>query len=388
MSVDKINALASATMTRMMDNLCPPRLAQLFMCRVSNQKQRGGGFKWVKEILIEKERYFAVIEVMDQKKVKNMLVNNYTKDDSYVLLDKLIEHILEEISNGIKNYYVSGGNITYKSEVDCDIACKSIINSFCKENHIGNHPLITQISEKYYEGKECTGKILICQHPDTTGRKGAMLSDPLEFDKSNIKKIRKLLEATGADSYLLIDSSSQMVIGIGEVDPKDFFIIEFQGFLHWQIRFNDKIVFRYALNKYNLFDMVDSIDANVEKKYLGIIEKIVSNRHGAILIIADGIQGEAKRLCNLDRGYQIKGFSAFAHEDLIEMATRMDGAVLLDNRGRCYAMGVILDGIAAAGSVGHGSRHNSTKSYVMWKREEFPTMKAIVVSEDGPVTTY
>lgn len=63
--------------------------------------------------------------------------------------------------------------------------------------------------------------------------------------------------------------------------------------------------------------------------------------------------------------------------------TRIDGAIIVDLSGRCYAIGAILDGSAvpAKQDSARGSRYNSALRYVSSRKRTL----AIVTSEDGGV---
>ncbi|HOX40391.1 MAG TPA: DNA integrity scanning protein DisA nucleotide-binding domain protein [Candidatus Brocadiia bacterium] len=64
----------------------------------------------------------------------------------------------------------------------------------------------------------------------------------------------------------------------------------------------------------------------------------------------------------------------------------VDGAVILDFGGRCYAIGAILDGMATKnGNPARGARYNSALRYVEMKKQQGKDCIAVVVSEDGTV---
>ena len=63
----------------------------------------------------------------------------------------------------------------------------------------------------------------------------------------------------------------------------------------------------------------------------------------------------------------------------------IDGGVLVDENGVCFANGVILDGIVGyRGNSARGSRYNSAITYQEFFEFKKPTM-VIVISEDGMV---
>jgi DNA integrity scanning protein DisA with diadenylate cyclase activity len=65
------------------------------------------------------------------------------------------------------------------------------------------------------------------------------------------------------------------------------------------------------------------------------------------------------------------------------MITAIDGAVLIDPTTTCYAIGVILDGLASnKGTPSRGARYNSAIRYV--ETCKYPCL-AIIVSEDGSI---
>lgn len=69
--------------------------------------------------------------------------------------------------------------------------------------------------------------------------------------------------------------------------------------------------------------------------------------------------------------------------EVLQMATEIDGAILLDTDGVCHAIGVILDGQASRfGTSARGARFNSAVRYVDTAEE--PCI-AVVISEDGAV---
>lgn len=129
-----------------------------------------------------------------------------------------------------------------------------------------------------------------------------------------------------------------------------------------------------------------------------------SCRHGAVLIFSDPdfIRSEALRLAKrgkcgiileppvnlIDNGKIIPSFYRF---------TDIDGALLIDFAGICYACGVILDGIRIeSGNAARGARFNSTKAYVESRnkinindmRESNSPIIGIVKSEDGMLDIF
>lgn len=68
--------------------------------------------------------------------------------------------------------------------------------------------------------------------------------------------------------------------------------------------------------------------------------------------------------------------------------TAIDGALLADLSGKCYAIGVIFDGeVKKLGKVERGARYNSVANYVYIKKCEEPDSQifGVIVSEDKSV---
>jgi DisA bacterial checkpoint controller nucleotide-binding len=69
--------------------------------------------------------------------------------------------------------------------------------------------------------------------------------------------------------------------------------------------------------------------------------------------------------------------------DLVRRLSSIDGAILIDPKGICQAIGVILDGMATSeGDPSRGARYNSAIRYIA--STQSPTI-CLVVSEDGHV---
>jgi hypothetical protein len=100
--------------------------------------------------------------------------------------------------------------------------------------------------------------------------------------------------------------------------------------------------------------------------------------HGALIIIHPGAADESQRLANQSTLIEPKVLSP----DDMPSLTSIDGAVLLDPMGTCFAIGVILDGLAVpAGDPSRGARFNSCIRYI----ESQPPCLGVIISEDGDI---
>ncbi|RYD68878.1 MAG: hypothetical protein EOP53_28110, partial [Sphingobacteriales bacterium] len=106
---------------------------------------------------------------------------------------------------------------------------------------------------------------------------------------------------------------------------------------------------------------------------------VMYQQKGTILVISEGAEEEAERLSK--QAFKIKPFKI--NPNMLRLVTNIDGAVLLSPDGCCYAIGVILDGLASErGEPSRGSRFNSALRYS--ESNPFKCL-AVVVSEDGIV---
>jgi DNA integrity scanning protein DisA with diadenylate cyclase activity len=113
------------------------------------------------------------------------------------------------------------------------------------------------------------------------------------------------------------------------------------------------------------------------------ILQATKQKHGTMIVISDHACEEAQRLQN--QCTAIKPISL--QPKRVALLTAIDGAVLIDCRGRCYAIGVILDGLSSdLGDPSRGARYNSAVRYIETAtRNHNRKCLAIVVSVDGLV---
>lgn len=126
-----------------------------------------------------------------------------------------------------------------------------------------------------------------------------------------------------------------------------------------------------------------------------IVEATSKCEHGALLIFSSRYTArrESLRLAHRNsRGMQTKEPILFSDQNKLKkefyQLTSIDGALILDFDGNCYAYGVILDGVAKGkGDSGRGARYNSAVTYIKNKSscKLRRKMFAVVCSEDGMV---
>ena len=273
--------------------------------------------------------------------------------------------------------------------------CDCFANTFgCESNLFDN---LCRVAASLYEGSPALGTIVIAKksHPKLVKR----LEFSIPVDMSNTRGVRKLLELTRSKRYALHTNSNQVwgLIDSAKTeyrnDKEDLYEIRFTGTQRWECRHNGLILAHIENRipklpgqsieakkvKAELRRYFRSIDEEVVASYVKLVEACARQEHGALLVISTQAEAEAARLAN-----QSTPIAPIRVDDsLFESISSIDGAVLLDTFGNCWAIGVILDGMACdGGNPARGSRYNSAIRYTSMKSRE---CVAFIVSEDGGV---
>ncbi|MBM7696962.1 DNA integrity scanning protein DisA nucleotide-binding domain protein [Salimicrobium jeotgali] len=275
---------------------------------------------------------------------------------------------------------------------------ETFLNSFALKFH-GEHfnlfELINLISSQYYEGAESSGRIIISQNEHPAVNVTLKFIDPINL--SNHKAIRKLLEMT-SDSISLLANGNE-AYGMGYVADYDFkeedlFIIEFKGHFKWELKHLEEILMiveyfqpklpRERIGKELFSDHLIRIFSSIKHDDINtvwdIIQAATEQKHGTMVVISNKAAEEADRLNSQCINVEPINFSS----DIMRLVTAIDGAVLLDPKGKCHALGVILDGLATdKGDSARGARLNSAIRYLDTRDND--ECLIVVVSEDGHI---
>lgn len=224
------------------------------------------------------------------------------------------------------------------------------------------------------------------------------------------------------------------------IDNSYSFVIQFKGYGDWEIWDENEqlLVFEKDTPYYSgssmdkgienefkeMVTIADEEEGKIIQPILRIVEEIRTQEHGTGIIffppppkkqddksadtskeqneekkneteISNNPEKEAERLCtDCHRGFRLKEKVNLSvgleqeksgkkektlNQKLLKGLTSIDGVLLADYAGNCYAFGVILDGKASKhGSPAKGARHNSLLAYI----EEREGCIAVVVSED------
>jgi len=255
---------------------------------------------------------------------------------------------------------------------------------------------LNAISSLMYEGTRGTGKLILA-NPDG----GAVdflirFAEPIPFREHRWS--RKALQMASSQTSLVADC--EKIFGLGnitsDVDPlrsQNVFEIEFLDHYVWRFGYGSRtlLVSKYGtpslpqqrFPRDRLLDIFqrlfpDSREQDVNR-FTALYDAAISQRHGSMLMVASDAEAEANRLQG--QGTKIKPTPLTP--ELYRQVSGVDGAVLVDPQGICYAIGVILDGPASIDCTpSRGARYNSGIRYVGSSSK--PRL-GIVVSDDQTV---
>lgn len=266
------------------------------------------------------------------------------------------------------------------------------------ENFLGMHggfETCNEISTLTYETTSRRGRLILAK----AGHEN--VSEALSFHRPpklrDYRAIRKLLQLAGENEGLICDS--EQVLGVGTIfgtynaADEDLFCVEFLGHSKWELTHGGIPLMRVEFGLPQLpkkrlqvrrftetFTRLFPQASDKQKMGVSRIATAATElSHGAIVIVAENAAQEAIRFGNQSTVIEPKPLS----DELLEKASRIDGAMLVSPDGLCHAIGVILDGqVNEKGTADRGARFNSTIRYVYGSKS--PCL-GLVVSDDGMV---
>lgn len=252
--------------------------------------------------------------------------------------------------------------------------------------------ILCGIASLPYEGASNGGSISIL-NPLSSKSPDLAFNTPIPFLETHNREIRKILEMTNHDQSLLLQNGS--FVGIGK---KQKIAINFKGNGKWSLEAENEILLSVEANHAYIVPSAKGSDFN--QVYARIfrtnpdpfLDEIIAaarkQKHGTSIVISSRASNEAKRLCQMNRGIAIvpKRISA----EMILSITSIDGAIILDEKGICHAIGVILDGEAISkGDTARGARYNSLCNYIEYqKKKNRGDCMAVIISEDKTIDIY
>lgn len=326
---------------------------------------------------------------------------------------KSYEEIIETVLNS--------NDDSYMRKISADDICRNAAKDFLtyivfktssiESSHdrlmssIGFYDKIVSVSLEKYEKKELFGKIAI------VARNHKNLSITYSFcqcikiddvNKDNVRVIRKCLELTSEKYCLLYDGG---FYGVGTLkkdndnQEDDVFIIKFNGYGRWNLLDEQgEHIYLSVRNGVPLRYQSRISEEQVTTKYEGVFQKkiseqcpslyscvelLINQNKGGILLISDAAKEQSERLET--QAILVNPFSIDANS--ITKLSSIDGAIMVDECGTCYAIGLIFDGMvpASGGDSSRGSRYNSSVRFTEYLKSQGKKVMTIVVSDDGMV---
>lgn len=280
---------------------------------------------------------------------------------------------------------------------------------------------LNKISKLKYENHSINGNLLILNFEKYKRniRFAIEFESPIEINETRL--VRKLIEISDRELFLIGDG--EKFYGFGKIidlnnlqGEQEILNVEFIGSNHFSISFlkvevfksNEsnlkKEIFEFKIEniflmivneekiiiepkKYSTEELRRTVkkviptinDENIDKVY-EIVTKATEQKKGTMLVFSEKASTEAARLVR----QSIKIKPQTLKQENVENFTRIDGAILIDDKLECHSLGVILDGIAREdiGESSRGARYNSALRYLKYMDEK---CLIIVISEDGMI---
>uniref|UniRef100_UPI0022DED762 tetratricopeptide repeat protein n=1 Tax=Bacillus mobilis TaxID=2026190 RepID=UPI0022DED762 len=367
--------------------------------------------------------------------LKNTLKYSFLKFLMHKIFSELRNGKYNELKRGNKGDYISSKGRDFMRDLLEDISGLSILPS--KKLHSNDlFDEFNYISTLNYEGGSVAAKLLMLNKKEMDKHVNfyIKLEEPIDFEQH--RRIRKLLETSDKKTFLIGDH--EKLYGLGTLRDyevlkhKPVFIIDFIGKFEYKISMllikRDSIVsskregienvqwsleeqtllfIRYGIpnlreNKFSSLKLrdklqkvflseEDGIDDEKINSIMEIAKYAVGQRSGTTVVITkpelaeieiEKLEYQAIRINKTN----LLEKNTYELKNIIERITCIDGALYLDVEGNCYAIGVILDGIAEKkqGDSSRGARYNSAIRYAN-KEGLKDNCVIIVISEDGMV---
>lgn len=251
------------------------------------------------------------------------------------------------------------------------------------------------ISALRYEGEVGSGRMLIAARGHKNVEVTVRFLEGVEV--ADHRAVRKLLRLTSRELALLCDTT--WCYGLGKTagvyasEQEDLFAVAFVKEHTWQLLHADQVLMhvRYSEPQFYRDEFpqeefaagMREVFPTVTVGELGGLATIAAlackEKHGTMLVVCKEASKEATRLKEQSTPIEPQALTP----DLLELVTKIDGAVLVGLDGVCHAVGVILDGKATTrGTRSRGSRYNSALKYA--DSCDYPAV-VVVKSEDGMI---
>ena len=252
---------------------------------------------------------------------------------------------------------------------------------------------INELSSLLYEGSKGMGRLVLVAPDNPAIVYSLRLASPVPFRQA--RWARKVLQMSSPEFALV--ANGHAIHGLGDLSAdhdfsaQDAFWIDFIDHYHWNLRLGQRTLMLTAFGEarlpqepiaqprfYDSFlrQLPGTSEGDAERMWQ-LLKVMAEVQHGSMIMIATDAASEAARLSR--QAMVIKPTLMTA--ELLRQASKIDGTILVDPFGVCYAVGVILDGLANERCTpSRGSRYNSAVRYVF---SGVSSRMALVQSADG-----
>ena len=287
-------------------------------------------------------------------------------------------------------------------EVAVKILADRFYDNFRDDRGAELYEILCMLSCASYEKSQNRGRIGIFTPALGKNKSFVRFADPIVIRKTNVRIIRKLLELSDRTNTILI-AREGMIIGVYAIsDPGGKYSgtgILFRGYGRWEL-FSGKVGAIIVFDSVMVKLANQSIDLRIREGFrtakirtynetaiLDMVNCARRQSHGTTIIVSEAAVSESERLAEADRAIRIEPIPV--DEKTFLALSAIDGAILIDTSGVCYAIGAILDGvIGKTGNIARGARYNSAITYVDYEAELKNKSVAIIVSADDTVDIY
>ena len=251
--------------------------------------------------------------------------------------------------------------------------------------------LFNVISVLRYEEIENSGTLALCAPKAPLPPMVVRFAAP--FQLQHVRGVRKYLHITDENLCLVSDFRSAWGFTTRSQLNRDILTVEFRREGVWELRkggdlllrvdapgegMPKRVVDRGRLAR-ELRDTFPLLPLEQIEFLCDLVDAAAGQAQGTNVLISAKAEQEARRVASQCTLVEPVPFTAM----LMERCTSIDGTVIIDTEGICYAIGAILDGaVSDRGDRTRGGRYNSALMYV--DTVAVPSL-IVVVSRDGTV---
>lgn len=384
-------------------------------------------------VYVDREKLFCVCSTEKQKILSYLGIQSgeeiYTKYPllisilnwgiSYMIPssreEKILDKMLTEFERS-KNYIQVKASIVNKVFEEMYLPYPSTIHLIAGWKYEGNmNQGYVDFYDPYDMKTKPTLKVAFKENYMLSARHARTIRKYVELASEKLR-----LKALSSRAYIggnVTDDEYWSFVGLGEGEENTYATVKFEGNAKWRLILENEILFYdgstylferkmtkdmpYKYLTYVFYKEIEWVTGNFEQEKVDTINTIIEmaskQSHGTMVIFSPEAQKEASRLCSCGRGIEVKPIDFMnlieqernsAAQVLLHLS-KIDGALLFDEKGICYSIGTIVDGRACANSnPGRGARYNSGYTYVNDCNDRGIQCYCAVLSEDETIDVF